>query len=118
MAAFQSDAFVFFGATGDLAHRHLPPRVTRSASGKIDAPAPRPTLCARSTPLLLLPLLAPAHRHACILRFSPVHHTIFFDPESRLAPRVASLPLDSASSIRAHHRIGCANKVDIEKRNR
>ena len=40
-------------------------------------------------PLLLLPLLARAHRHARILRIIPVDHTIFSVPESRLAPRAA-----------------------------
>jgi len=43
---------------------------------------------------LFLPLLARAHRHARILRIIPVHHTIFFAPESRLAPQAAK---DAAS---------------------
>src|SRR5208337_4700942 len=40
-------------------------------------------------PLLLLPLLARAHRHARILRIISVNYTIFSAPESRLAPQAA-----------------------------
>jgi hypothetical protein len=41
----------------------------------------------KTQPLLLLPLLVRARRHARILRMTPVNHTIFFVPESRLAPQ-------------------------------
>ena len=50
-------------------------------------------------PLLLLPLLARAHRHVRILRISPVHHTIFSVPESRLAPQTAKLNIANDANL-------------------